>query len=70
MASPFSLECSFEDSRDSRIFATNDDECSGSEIRQGSGSESWQDSGSEIRQGDGVERWQVLEDELESQDTL
>ncbi len=29
MASPFPLKCSYEDSRDSRFFATNDDEHSG-----------------------------------------
>jgi hypothetical protein len=34
-----SLECSYEDSRDSRIFATNDDEHSGSKTLQANGLE-------------------------------
>lgn len=67
MASPFPPECSFEDSRDSNFFATNDDEHNGSKIWQVSGLESWQGSESKTWQGDGVERWQVVEDELESQ---
>jgi hypothetical protein len=59
MASLFSPKCSFEDSRDSRIFATNDDEHSGSKTQQDSGQNTWQ--------GDGVEKWQVVENESESQ---
>ncbi len=59
MASLSSVECSFEDSKNSRISTTNDDEHRGSET--------WQVSGPKTRQGDGVEKQHVVEDELESQ---
>jgi hypothetical protein len=56
MASPSSLKCSYEDSKDSKIDVTNDDEHSGLETRQANGLETRQDSGSKTRQGDGVEK--------------
>jgi hypothetical protein len=54
-----SPESSFEDSRASRVVSPNDDEVSGSETRQ--------DTGSETKEGDALESQRVVEDDSESQ---
>jgi hypothetical protein len=54
-----SAESSFEDSRASRVVSPNNDEVSGSETRQ--------DTGSETKEGGALESQQVVEDDSESQ---